>query len=403
MKINKGHLTYCTNIHPGETWEETFKNLEAYATVVKRKICGNASFGLGLRLSNEASLGLGDEKMMERFKNWLAEENMYVFTLNGFPYGNFHRNAVKDKVHSPDWTTGERLNYTKRLFDILSVLLPENINGGISTSPISYRYWYDPERSLEQAKEIACRNLADLVAHLFSIKEATGKSLHLDIEPEPDGIIETSEEFVDYFENYLLDFGKSRLAKTLGVHPATAEELIRDHIRVCYDVCHFAVEYEEPETALDLFENRGIGIGKVQISAALKAEFSDAAEKNAEIKEHLAQFDEPVYLHQAVLKEKSGKLQRFQDLKPALAQLPDANIAELRTHYHVPIFTDRYQLLQSTNDDIVKTLEYWKNKPFTDHLEVETYTWDVLPESLKLDLTDSIYRELNWVLNILDR
>ena len=76
------HLSYCTNIHPGENWDITFKNLKQYVPIIKNKVAKNEEFGIGLRLSNKASEELGLKANLIAFKNWLLENQMYVFTIN---------------------------------------------------------------------------------------------------------------------------------------------------------------------------------------------------------------------------------------------------------------------------------------------------------------------------------
>jgi hypothetical protein len=56
-----------------------------------------------------------------------------------------------------------------------------------------------------------------------------------------------------------------------------------------------------------------------------------------------------------------------------------------------------YGVLQSTQDDIRDVLNLQTGRQFTNQLEVETYTWDVLPAELKADIVDSIEREMKWV------
>lgn len=399
---HQAHLTYCSNIHPGESWEKTFANLEAYTKKIMAEL-GRDSFGIGLRLSNEASIDLAKRENLDSFKHWLQGANMYVFTINGFPYGGFHHQVVKDQVHYPDWTTPERLNYTIRLFDILKELLPGQMDGGVSTSPLSYRFWHKKNEEIEAVKVQACRQIMELVVHLTGIKQEIGKSLHLDIEPEPDGIIETSEEMIDFYQNFLLRSGVEYLKQNYGYTSSDAEKCIRDHIQLCYDVCHFAVGFEGPAEALNRIEKAGIKIGRIQISAALSSGPDVLREKKAVVIEELRQFDEPVYLHQAVIRNSEGNLQRFPDLTPALEAWPSVEFSELRTHYHVPIFTERYGALIPTQKDIVEVLKIWKEQNFTNHLEVETYTWDVLPSEMRTDIVKSVARELTWVLDTLDK
>jgi hypothetical protein len=162
------------------------------------------------------------------FKDWLQKENLYVFTLNGFPYGGFHNTIVKDDVHTPDWTTKDRYDYTLRLAHLLAKLLPENLHeGGISTSPLSYKYWWKNSEELLNATHKATLHLIDLVVELAKIEQQTGKWIHIDIEPEPDGILENHKEFVEWYENTLIPLGTEYL-QNKGINDS--EDLIKRHI-----------------------------------------------------------------------------------------------------------------------------------------------------------------------------
>lgn len=402
MKITKkGHLTYCTNIHPGETWPAVLKSLN-HSLVVKQKLSPKQPMGIGLRLSAQAAEQLGTGEKLKAFKQWLKRNNCYVFTMNGFPYGGFHGKIVKDKVHAPDWTTKERVIYTKLLFDQLAILLPKGMDGGVSTSPVSYRFWHTSPDKLKKATLKGAKNILKVVVHLAKIKAKTGKVLHLDIEPEPDGVLENSKEFFDFYEKVLLKIGIPYLNKKLGLSKGAAKTTILEHIQLCYDVCHFAVEYESPKPILKKLRKKGIKVGKIQISAAIKTNLAGNKKANRKIKKALLPYNESTYLHQTVFKTQNGAIDQFPDLGPALAVMDNPNYTELRTHFHVPIFTETYGPLQSTQDEIVKLLRLWRNRPFTNHLEVETYTWDVLPDNNQLELTDSIYRELDWVVKTIN-
>ncbi|WP_209405533.1 metabolite traffic protein EboE [Pseudozobellia sp. WGM2] len=394
MQINKNfQLTYCTNVHPGLDWETTFDSIKKHVPEIKEQVANDRPFGLGLRLSNKASEELGTGQKLNDFKAWLTEKKVYVFTMNGFPYGNFHNERVKDDVHAPDWTTKERLAYTKRLFDQLVFLLPEGMSGGISTSPISYKYWHKTEEATEEAFAIGAKHLIEIIIHLQNIEESTGKYLHLDIEPEPDGMLENSEEVLSFFSDYLLPTAKKDLREKLGVNEGEAENLVCKYITVCYDICHFSLAYEEPKDTFEKFKKANIKIGKIQVSAALKI-ISDQ-ENNQKIWQALALFDEPVYLHQ-VTEQIDGRVKTYSDLPVVLDEKKE--FEELRAHFHVPIFLESFGALYSTQDHIVKVVDYIKTHPVSEHLEIETYTWDVLPAALKRDLTESIVRELNWLI-----
>jgi hypothetical protein len=398
MKVNTGHLTYCTNIHPGKNWDDDFKALQENFPLIKQSVSPNQPLGLGLRLSNTSSLELIKEDALTEFKQWLKENDAYVFTMNGFPYGEFHRTVVKEDVHTPDWTTDARREYTIRLFNILQSLLPEGMNGGISTSPLSYRHWFKTADDFAQAKRTATLNVIEVIKELIKISGQTGKIMHLDLEPEPDGILETGREFIDWFENDLLPLGIPAIESSFNVTGIEAKSLIKKHLCLCYDVCHFAIGYETHDEVLKELEAKGIKVGKIQISAALKANLDKSEAEREIIKNNFQTFNEPTYLHQVVALKKDGSLIRYSDLTPALNDFENQEAVQWRAHFHVPISIKEIGVLQSTQDDITTVLELQKNAPFTDHLEVETYTWEVLPEQLKLPIAQSISNELNWVI-----
>jgi hypothetical protein len=419
MRTHAGHLTYCTNIHAGERWADHFASLQAHFPAIKARIAPDRPMGIGLRLSNQASLDLVREDELTLFKRWLTENDAYVFTMNGFPYGGFHHTRVKDQVHAPDWTTGDRVAYTLRLFRILEALMPEGggpeagdgagggrgaeagdgafpPDAGISTSPLSYRHWFASPDQAQEARARATLNILSVAEQLIRIHRLSGKLLHLDIEPEPDGLLETGAEFIEWFEADLLPAGRVLLASTFSCTGAEAESLLKEHIRLCYDVCHFAIGYESHREVMRELAGKEIKIGKIQISAALKAMIPGDARRTA-IRAAFAAFNEPVYLHQVVAKQADGSLLRYPDLPEALADFDRPTVREWRAHFHVPIFVSDFGSLQSTRQDISEVLALQQERSVTQHLEVETYTWEVLPDELRLPLEESIIRELQWV------
>ena len=391
MQINNAHLAYCTNIYAGESWEAHFHALQRDFPQIKTEISPKSAMGIGLRLSNQASIEILEGENLQYFKRWLQQNNAYVFTMNGFPYGGFHDVVVKDQVHAPDWTTDDRLAYTQRIFKILAALLPKGIEGGISTSPLSYKYWFNTQYEMLDATAKATMNILQIARQLNEIYEKSGIILHLDIEPEPDGLLETGREFIDWYEKVLLPLGRKSFADQ-----AEVDTIIKRHINLCYDVCHFAVGYESHREVIAELTEKKIKTGKIQISAALKALFNGDAENRRAILSEFAQFDEPTYLHQVIARHKDGQVLRYPDLSDALA-LNDTAV-EWRAHFHVPIFLAQFGLLSSTQSDIIEVLAIWKEQLFTKHLEVETYTWGVLPPELKYPMARSISRELGWVI-----
>lgn len=379
-----------------------FDSLVRYLPALKKELSPDKPFGIGLRLSDLASRELSENSTLTAFRTWLQENDLYIFTMNGFPFGGFHNQVVKDEVHKPDWTTSARLDYSKRLAHILAALLPEGVDGGISTSPLSYKPWHSGTSEKEAVLGSATAHLIDLVNELLLIKEETGKLIHIDIEPEPDGFLENSGEVIRYFHDWLLPAGVEDLVLSRGLNEQQAKEAVLTHLKLCYDVCHFALAYEQPAEAFAKLTAAGIGIGKIQLSAALKAQVPADGTGRATLREMLAPFAESTYLHQVVARDAAGSLTHYPDLGLALDSLPGSDAIEWRTHFHIPLFTDSFKGLQSTQEDIVQVLAYLRSRQVTNHLEVETYTWEVLPEGLKVDLAQSIRRELEWVMKTIN-
>ena len=393
------HLTYCTNIHPGERWREVFANLEKYVLNLKARLAPGEPFGIGLRCSDVAARELLEGNALAQFQAWLIQQDLYVFTLNGFPYGGFHHQVVKDQVYAPDWSRQERLEYTLRLVEILAALLPEGMDGGISTLPLSYKPWFTGNQaSRESVLREASIHLALVTVEMARIREKTGKLLHVDLEPEPDGLIENATEVIDFFKEWLLPIAGACLVERLGISRQSAEAQLLEHVRVCYDTCHFAVEYEEPESVFARFQAAGIRVGKIQLSAAVRVSLPEDSQKRSMVVERLRPFAESTYLHQVIERYGDGTLHHYSDLVTALPYLEQSTAQEWRTHFHVPIFIRDYQILHSTQDDIVSVLDLLRTNHACKHLEIETYTWDVLPPGMKMDLLASIQREYEWVL-----
>lgn len=382
-----GHLTYCTNIHAGEPLGEVMASLARHLPAIKREVAPDRTLGVGLRLGHAAAEGLRERAALEALKRFLAEGGYYVFTLNGFPYGAFHGRTVKQDAYKPDWSDPHRLAYTSLLADILAELLPPGQEGTISTVPCTFKPW------AEGRLDAITDNLLRHVAHLVAIAQRSGQALALALEPEPCCYLETIEETVAFFKERL--YGRAavaRLAALAGLSLAQAESALRRHIGVCYDVCHAAVEFEDPKASFARLRASGIPIGKLQLSSALRV-----AEFGAASAQQLAAFAEPVYLHQVVQKSQ-GTLRRFADLPEALAQAGGAAGTEWRVHFHVPVILERMQHFDSTQAFLREVLALHRADPLSAHLEVETYTWDVLPEEYrKSDLSAAIARELNWV------
>jgi hypothetical protein len=240
-----------------------------------------------------------------------------------------------------------------------------------------------------------------VVEQLHRVNLSTGTVLHLDLEPEADGLIENSREFVDWFLSGLLPLATSVLEEHFSVAEEEAGRIVRRHLRLCYDVCHFAVGFEEPGSVCARLEKHGILIGKWQLSSALKVPLAGARDRQAVLHE-LQRFNEPVYLHQVTTRQPDGTHLCFPDLPQALADPLALEAEEWRAHFHVPLFVREYGLLSSTQQEVARALACQDAKRLAPHLEVETYTWDVLPGKLKLPVAESIAREMEWVRGRID-
>jgi sugar phosphate isomerase/epimerase len=391
-------LTYCTNIHPADGWPGVEQNVRRFAPALKRRFSPDGPFGIGLRLSARDARELLEGDALTRFKTFLDEEGLYVAIINGFPFGAFHGTPVKADVYAPDWRDDARVDYTLALVEILSSLVPPDVDGGVSTAPLSYKAWM-PAGDREGWLRVT-ENVVRVAGALVTARRDRGVLLHLDIEPEPDCSLETSDETIAFFEDWLMPVGAPLLAGLLGMSTAEARAALTDHIRVCFDCCHFAVEHEDPVEALGKLQRAGIRIGRIQLSSALRVTVPAAAEAAAAVFDRLRPFADATYLHQVVARY-NERLEHFPDLSDAL-EAGHARDAEWRIHFHVPLFLDTYGRLDSTQDDVRRVIEAAFDDPVTTHLEIETYTWDVLPPELKLDLLESIGREYEWVMRRID-
>jgi len=384
------HLGYCTNIHPGETWPEVRLNLESSVLRVKALVSPKAPFGVGLRLSGAAARDLADERNLDELRGFLSDHGLYVFTINGFPYGPFHGTPVKEQVYRPDWLEDERLRYSDALALLLAKLLPPGLTGSVSTVPGCFR----PRGAPSGAREGVARRLLSHAAHLVRLERETGRTITLALEPEPHCLFETTPEAVAFFEESL--FAREPLAAfahECALGTAAAEEALRRHLGLCFDACHAAVEFEDPDDATARLASAGIAIHKIQVSAGLRV--SPVSREN---REALRAFAEDVYLHQVVARAEDG-LRRYLDLAPALADPASEGDAEWRIHFHVPLFREQLGRFTNTQGFLRTLLAKQAREALTPHLEVETYTWHVLPAEFRgASVEEDVARELRWAM-----
>lgn len=389
------HLTYCLNVHPGELWSDNFEAIQKHALVVRERVAPGRRFGLGLRLSRQAVDVLGRPETLRPFTSFLEENGLYVFTVNGFPYGNFHGKPVKTEVYRPDWATRERLDYTVMIAETLAQLLPEGLDGSISTLPLGYprlsdRAGHDAPRMQEFAK-----HLAECALALHALRDRTGREVHLGLEPEPDCILETTDDVIRFFEGPLFGMGLPALASRAGCTRAEAEAILRRHIGVCVDTCHLAIQYESLPDSLMRLEREGVRISKVQLSAALQVR------PDAEGRKRLRDFIDPVYLHQVKAAPGAGPASRpltsFPDLADGLSH--PGHAALWRIHFHLPLYYTGDAVLQSTAGELDPAFWSALARSRVSHWEIETYTFNVLPSDFQAGGVEaSVGREYDWVL-----
>jgi sugar phosphate isomerase/epimerase len=369
-------------------------------TRVKSRVAPSTRFGVGLRLSAQAVDALSEPREIEAFRAWLGEQGLYVFTINGFPYGPFHGTRVKEDVYLPDWLDEERLRYTDRLAAVLAEVLDEpGLEGSVSTVPGAFRSRVGDDAAVARMADLMRRH----VVALHRLAERTGRTIALALEPEPACHLETVADTIAFFERHVLARAAvDDLARQLGVPAARGEEILRRHLGVCLDACHLAVEFEEPASALEALERAGIRVVKVQVSAGLSVDLDRQRDERLAA---LRPFAEGVYLHQVVERRPDGRLRRWTDLPDALATAAhDPAPCEWRVHFHVPVFRDRLGVFANTQDDLRALLALIRKRTPSRHLEVETYTWDVLPPEYRgEDVVGAISRELEWVAGQLGR
>lgn len=396
MRVGAQHLTYCSNIHAGESWSSVRDTLASVLPDLRARLNWSGPMGIGLRLSASAAEALEDPPALEDFLRFLADGPYYVFTINGFPYGAFHHTRVKEHVYEPDWRDPRRLVYTNRLASLLARLTHgvDVAAPSVSTVPGAFR----PLIRDDHARGAVADGLLRHAAYLVDLRRRTGQTITLAIEPEPACQMETTGEVIAFLTQWVHDRDRiAAIARDTGL--ALTIEQVRAHLGVCLDTCHLAVAHEDPVAALDAIDAAGIPIHKVQVSSALSVEAPQAAASLAA----LERFADDTYLHQVV--EQGATLTRFTDLPDALAAAHrhEAGHGAWRVHFHVPVFLDALGPFQTTQRHLRQTVREVLRRRLCSQFEVETYTWDVLPpEHRASGLVPAIARELAWTRTLLE-
>ena len=386
-----GHLTYSTLVHPGDDWAQMWDSLVTYVPKVKERWAKNHRFGVSLRLSAASASTLAKSQAeRDKLKKFLNDNNMYLYTVNAFPYGPFKGTIVKEQVYEPDWRSEERTTYTKNVADVLADVSPDDVSPSIQSAPLGFK----PRVTGPDVVDSFTDHVIRVCAHLVDVEARTGRVVTLALEPEPYCFLETTDETVEYFTKHIYS-GKSaeKLAKLARMPISEAHVALRRHVGIVFDICHQAVEFEDIGACLQKLVDAGIPIFKLQEAAALHV-----PEVTQKIVDVLKNYSKTIYMTQTVEK-KDGKLTRFLNLEDAFAAWEkNPGPREWRTHFHVPVFLEDLGPFRTTRFAIEDALRFHKAKPLSRQLEIETYTWDVLPDNLKTgDIVDYVCRELDWV------
>jgi hypothetical protein len=386
-----GHLTYSTLVHPADNWEQLWSSVQTYLPQVKARVSPDKPFGVCLRLAAPSAETLASNPTERaRLKGFLADHDMYVYTVNAFPYGAFKGTVVKEQVYEPDWRTKERTQYTIHVADILAELAPEGVSPSIQSAPLGFK----PRVTGPDVVASYTQHVLQVAAHLVNIEARTGRTVTLGLEPEPRCFLETTDETVAYFKDHLYSGASAAaLSKLAQIPVSEAHGALRRHIGVTFDIGHQAVGFEDIPASLQKLVDAGIPIFKLQEAAAMYM-----PQVTQSTVEALAQYAKTVYLSRTVEK-KNGRITWFLNLEDAFAAWKaDPGPREWRTHFHVPVFLDDLGPFRTTRFALEEALKFHKATPLSRQLEIETYTWDVLPTHLKTgDIVEYVCREIEWV------
>ena len=360
-------LSYCTNVHPGQTVDEVLSGISDYTAPVRQQVDMPVAAGLWLSRSVATEL-LEAEETLEKLAQRLWQHDLCCYTLNAFPYGDFHSERVKEQVYLPDWASADRVKYTKDCAKILAQLMPPGSEGSISTVPLGGRM-----NPTDAGFHATCfHNLIQMAKFLKELHEDSGRLIRLAIEPEP--MCEMSSIPHDTIPQFQTLFEMAEALK--------CDDIVRKYIGVCFDVCHQAVLFEEVPRSIDQLLDADIRINKVHITNAI--ELPEPA-NNPDGRAALAQYVEPRYLHQTYAKLPDGQIASRTDL---LTEDINKDITDefmtadaWRVHFHVPVYADELGSLQTTRSDLKAALRRIAGLEYAPHLEVETYTWPVMPDS----------------------
>ncbi len=380
MLLNNKHITYCSNIFKEKNTKKLINKLNEYIFFIKKKL-KIKKISLGLCLSNEIVKNLLKYENAENFTNWLKYNQIYLSSINGFVYQNFHTRHIKEKIYYPDWSSLKRLNYTQKIIDFLLKIQNNTNDISISTLPISFKNWMN-NRNKKYIYFYSSINFIKIVKKLISIK----KYIHIDIEPEPGCLIESIQEFYNFYYKWL--------KKIYMQNKNNKYSNLKKHITLCYDICHALVSYDSYQNII-----KKIKIGKVQISSAIEIINNDT-NRISNINE-LSFLNESNFLHQNTTIDKNNKIIKKNIDINLLINKPIPLDTKTRIHCHMPIYLKKYNNLiitqQETKNILIDILKNLNVK----HIELESYTYNMILKQKKLN---SILKEylliIKWLKNV---
>ncbi len=384
------HLSYCLNVYPAPDTEQIHANVFEKAVRVRTGLEQNgvnaSPFGIGLWIPEYLIDEFSRQDKLSLFRTRLEAEGLYVFTINGFPFGTFHGTKVKKEVYRPDWSVPARFTYTVKLADLLAQLIPEHISGSISTVPVTFGEWAD-----SSVLDEALMFLMKTVVHLRSLRKNRGRHISLALEPEPGCFLQHTDDILDFFSDRVFPAGTALLKEQTGCSAEKAGEIIRDHLGICLDTIHTAVMFEDPAEVIDRLSAEGIRIFKMHLGGAIEIHTETAPPLQI-----LSPFNDEVYLHQTSVRTPAGENLFFTDLPEALEEKPDGI---WRVHYHVPLAGSESAGISNTSAEIDSRLIQKASENGVKHFEVEVYTLDIMP-GFDGDIEKAMSKDIIHVLNL---
>ncbi|GGK93975.1 metabolite traffic protein EboE [Streptomyces flaveus] len=446
------HLAYCSNVHQAEDLDGVLAQLAAYAEPVRERL-GVDRLGIGLWLARDVVTELvGDGRALARLKDELSLRGLETVTLNAFPYAGFHREVVKKDVYLPDWTDQVRLDYTLDCARVLTALLPDDARrGSVSTLPLAWRTPWPAERA-----NTARRALDRLAEGLATIERETGRPVRVGFEPEPGCVVETTAQAVRELggldpERLGICLDTCHLAVQFEDPGAALARLAAAGLPVVKVQASCAVEADDPadpaaraalgrlaearflhqtrtrvaaQGSWGTFSGPGEGRGPGVAGPRIPRQRGLAAGEQADGTRHVCGLGGPTGPDGSGCARQpggggvssagpspvggpagpdrwdtlgEGTIVGVDDLPEALAGGLPADRGPWRVHFHAPLHAEPEPPLRTTAPQLTAVLAGLLGGPVAgcDHIEVETYTWSVLPRP-PADLAGGIAAELTW-------